>query len=348
MQMKIRHKWKTALIAGLAFLLLVLAGLAVWSYRLLYAPSFKNDKTVYVYIDRQTDFDALCRQLSDSAHCRDLTGFKLLAHKSKYPAQMHTGRYAVTPGMSDLALLRRLRSGEQAPVRLTFNNIRLLDELAGRLSEQLMLSKEDLTTRFNDPKTCADLGFNPQTLPAMFIPNTYEVYWDISPDQLLRRMKHEFDAFWTPARRMQAKAVGLDPVGIATLASIIEEESAAVDEYPLIAGLYLNRLRLGIPLQSDPTVKFAVGDFSLRRILAVHLRVDSPYNTYMYAGLPPGPIRIPSIRAIEAVLNYQPSHYLYMCAKEDFSGRHNFATTLAEHQRNAERYHAALNRLHIR
>lgn len=177
----------------------------------------------------------------------------------------------------------------------------------------------------------------------MFIPNTYEVYWDISIDGLLKRMKKEYDKFWNDSRKDKAAVIGLTPVEVSILASIVEEECTYTDEYPTVAGLYLNRIKRKQLLQADPTVKFAVGDFGLRRILNVHLETDSPYNTYKYEGLPPGPIRIPSIKGIDSVLNYAKHDYLYMCAKEDFSGRHNFAKTLAEHNKNAANYRNALN-----
>jgi UPF0755 protein len=182
----------------------------------------------------------------------------------------------------------------------------------------------------------------------MFIPNTYEVYWNTPAEKLIERMKREYDVFWNNDRRRKAENIRLTPIEVSILASIVEEETAAPDEYPIVAGLYLNRLYKGMMLQADPTVKFAVGDFSLRRILNRHLEVDSPYNTYMYAGLPPGPIRIPSPKSIDAVLNHTVHNYLYMCAKEDFSGRHNFAVTLKEHNKNAEKYRAELNRRGIK
>jgi UPF0755 protein len=261
---------------------------------------------------------------------------------------MKTGRYAVTPGMNNIDLIKTLRRGTQEPVRITFNSVRTVEDLAERLSAQLMTDSEDLMALLGDPDYCATMGFTPQTIAAMFIPNTYEIYWNISAENLLRRMKREYDAFWTDARVLRAQRIGLSPLQISVLASIVEEESAATDEYPVIAGLYINRLHRGIPLQADPTVKFALGDVSLQRILNEHLTVDSPYNTYLHTGLPPGPLRIPSITGLDAVLNYSKHNFLYMCAREDFSGRHNFAATLAEHNRNAERYRSALNRKGIR
>lgn len=335
---------------GIVFALaLLLAGIGFWGYRLLLASDFdlKGNKVVYVYIDRNKDFDELCRQLKDSAGCRHIDSFRQLAVILKYPEKMKVGRYAVTPGINNMALLKDLLRGHQVATRFTFNNIRFKEDLAERLDEQLMIDKDELLQLLDDSAYCDSLGFTPQTIVALFIPNTYEVYWNIPADKLIQRMKKEYDVFWTSERLAKAKAVKLTPVEVATLASIVEEESASTSEYPVIAGLYLNRLRAGMPLQADPTVKFAVGDFSLKRILFEHLETDSPYNTYKHAGLPPGPLRVPSIKGMDAVLNYMQHNYLYMCAKEDFSGRHNFAVTLAEHSRNANRYRAELNRRKI-
>ncbi|MCD7930830.1 MAG: endolytic transglycosylase MltG [Tannerellaceae bacterium] len=347
--MGVQNLSKRSVIGMMAGIVLIIGiGIAIWGYRLLYAKDFDIPETVYVYVDERKDFEDLIRQLKDSARMEHVGIFELLAEKLKYPENMKVGRYAVDPGMSHLDLVKRLRSGHQTPTRITFNNIRFIDDLAERLDDQLMFSKEDLLAYLKDPAYLEPLGFTPETVSALFIPNTYEVYWNISPERFIERMKKEYDAFWTEERKRKAAAIGLTPVEVATLASIVEEETAAPDEYPVVAGLYINRLHRGMLLQADPTVKFAVGDFGLKRILYQHLEIDSPYNTYKYAGLPPGPLRMPSVRAIDAVLNYTQHNYIYMCAKEDFSGRHNFAVTLAEHNRNAERYRAALNRKGIR
>jgi UPF0755 protein len=342
---------KRSLFVGITMLclfLVLVVGAGLWGYFSFCTSGFANKETVYVYIDGKKDFDNLCRQLVDSASIYHLTNFRRLAAVLKYPENMKTGRYAVKPGMSYRTLLNNLRWGQQTAKRITFNNIRFVDELAERLDDQLMLGKEELLRRLKSPDFCRSLGFTTETIATLFIPNTYEVYWNISADQFLQRMKREYEAFWTDERRKKAAALSLTPTEIAILASIVEEETAAVDEYPIIAGLYLNRLRKGIPLQADPTIKFAVGNFALRRILFEHLDVESPYNTYKYTGLPPGPVRIPSVKGISGVLNYTRHHYIYMCAKEDFSGRHNFAVTLAEHNQNANRYRAELNRRNIR
>lgn len=328
------------------FMLMIVGGFS--AYRIAWAPNFRPQDTFYVYIDEARDFEALCQQLKDSADCRWLVGFQWLSARFDYPENMRTGRYAVHPGMSNLALLNDLRRGHQVATQVTFNNIRLKEELAERIDRQLMLSKADLLYLLNDSAYCDSLGFTVETILTLFLPNTYEVYWNLSARRFMSRMKREYDAFWNAKRLEKARNAGLTPVEVSILASIVEEETAVPDEYPVVAGLYINRLRAGIPLQADPTVKFAVGDFSLRRILFEHLEVDSPYNTYKHTGLPPGPLRIPSIESLEGVLNYARHRYFYMCAKEDLSGRHNFAKTLAEHNRNAHRYQAELNRRKIR
>ena len=338
------------LLFAMVFMTLVVAifcGTVV--YYIMYKPNFVLSGTKYISIhEDHKDFDVLCRVLQDSAGCRRIQLFKILAEYRKYPANMKSGYYAIESGMNNNTLLNRLRLGQQTPVRITFNNIRLIDELASRLSSQLMIREEGLLSFLQDEKRCESLGFNTTTVKTMFIPNTYEVYWNIPVDKLMERMKREYDVFWNDNRLNKAKVLRLSPVEVSILASIVEEETAMLDEYPVVAGLYINRLYKGMLLQADPTVKYAAGDFSLRRILNRHKEVDSPYNTYLYAGLPPGPIRIPSISGIDAVLNFTKHNYLYMCAKDDFSGRHNFAVTLSEHNRNALKYQAELNRRGIR
>ena len=345
--MKKKLRKYTILGVIVAILGILMAGTAFWGYRLTLSPNFQTGKTVYVYVDKEKDFDALCEQLKESG-CRRISSFRHLATLLDYPNQMRTGRYAVEPGMNNLTLLKDLLRGHQAATRITFNNIRFKSDLTERLGEQLMVDQNELFTLLNDSAYCDSLGFTPETVMALFVPNTYEVYWNIPADKLIQRMKKEYDTFWTPERREKARAIGLTPIEVAVLASIVEEESASKKEFPIIAGLYLNRLRIGMPLQADPTIKFAVGDFSLKRILFEHLEVDSPYNTYKHTGLPPGPLRVPSIQGMDAVLNHMQHKYLYMCAKEDLSGQHNFAATMAEHTRNATRYRAELNRRGIR
>ncbi|NDV96586.1 endolytic transglycosylase MltG [Dysgonomonas sp. 521] len=323
-------------------LIVIAIGAAAYGYSIINT-GFNIDKTVYIYVDENRNFEALQKEVRDSAKVANISNFDKLASLLEYRPNMKTGRYAVTPDMTAYELIKNLRSGHQAPVNLKFNNIRTKEDLAQRISEQLMMSKDALLNVLNDSVKCKELGFNRETVVAMFIPNTYEFYWDVTIESFLQRMHKEHSRFWTEERQAKAKEISLTPVEVSTLASIVEEECMFTDEYPKVAGLYLNRLRIGQELQADPTVKFAVGDFSLRRILNKHTEIDSPYNTYRRRGLPPGPIRIPSIKGIDAVLNYAKHNYFYMCAKDDFSGYHNFAVTFPEHLRNRALYIKALN-----
>ena len=327
-------------IIGLLLLLILSAGF--YAYSLVFKP-FSLPETVYIYIDEQKNYEEVVSQLKKKAGLPSEKIFRLLAERMNYPNKVKTGRYAISDGMTMPEAIRLLRSGNQTPVNLTFNNIRTAEHLAGRISQQLMMDSVALFNALNDPATAEKYGFNKYTFISMFVPNTYEVYWDTGIENLLNRMKREYEAFWNETRRNKAAEIGLTPQEVSILAAIVEEEATYANEYPIVAGLYLNRLHKGMKLEADPTVKFAVGDFSLRRILYKHLEVESPYNTYKNSGLPPGPIRIPSIRAIDATLSPQPHNYLFMCAKEDLSGRHNFAVTHAEHARNAARYQKALN-----
>ncbi|MDR2843942.1 MAG: endolytic transglycosylase MltG [Candidatus Symbiothrix sp.] len=314
-------------------------------YYTVQSHAFAIQQTTYIYVDEPKDYAKLLEQLQSKGQLKNTVLFNTLAKQKKYPQNMKTGRFAITPQTSYLQAVYLLRGGRQTPVKLTFNNIRLKSDFVRRIGEQLMLNPDDLLMRLNDENIAASYGFDTTTFLTMFIPNTYEMYWNLPVDKFLERMKKEYTHFWTKERLAKAEALHLSPAEIAILASIVEEETNARAEYPVVAGLYLNRLKKGMLLQADPTVKFAVGDVTLRRILHAHLQVESPYNTYIHRGLPPGPIRIPSITVLDAVLNYREHDYIYMCAKEDFSGTHNFAVTFSEHTRNAQKYQRALNTL---
>jgi UPF0755 protein len=343
-------KKKSNRIIVIILLLLVLSGITVagFVYHKLNSRFFCIEEPVYIYIDEKKDYNRLLTDLESKAQMKDRLLFERLASVMEYPEKVKSGKYRIEPSMSCLEAVRMFRNGQQVPVKITFNNIRLKTDLAERVGEQLMFGRERLLDELNDSIVCRSLGFDTINIIGMFIPNTYELYWTLSADHFLQRMKKEYEHFWTTERMEKAKAISLSPVEVSVLASVVEEETADKSEYPIVAGLYLNRLRSGMFLQADPTVKFAVGDVTLRRILYAHLKVDSPYNTYKHPGLPPGPIRIPSISGIDAVLNYTSHHYLYMVAKEDFSGKHNFAATLSEHNRNARKYQEALNKNHIK
>lgn len=257
------------------------------------------------------------------------------------------GAYLVSPGRRALSLARAMTRGHQTPVRVTIAGTRTLEGVAARLASRLELSEADFLAACDSVLPAA--GFtSPEQYPAAFLPDTYEFYWNIDPGTLVKRLLAERNDFWTPERRQQASALGLDPVGVATIASIVEEETAKPDERPRVARLYLNRLDRDMKLQADPTVKFALGDFALRRINQAHLTVDSPYNTYRVAGLPPGPIRVVERRSLLDVLEAPAHDYIYMCARSDFSGYHDFASDYATHLANARRYQAELDRRNIR
>ncbi len=343
--MKNKKRNRIIAIISLVLIIAITGGLI---YKKYFSPFFDIRKTVYVYVNENKDYNDLLSQLQSVAHIKDINTFDHIAKAMKYPEKMNTGRYAVTPDMTCRHLIQNLINGNQTPCRITFNNIRLKEDFAKRIDEQLMFGEGRLYQQLNDSTICALSGFDTSTILCMFIPNTYEMYWNIPVDKFMKKMKSEYDKFWTPERIEKAQEIPLTPAQVSILASIVEEETAAGSEYSTVAGLYINRLKRNMLLQADPTVKFAVGDFSLKRILFIHLETDSPYNTYKNTGLPPGPIRIPSIRCIDAVLNYEKHEYIYMCAKEDFSGKHNFATTLSEHNSNAAKYRAALNRNNIR
>ena len=329
----------------LAAILLGIAGIA-HIYYYFFAQPFQITDTTYIYIDRDDDVDSVYHKIIEVGNPKQMHGFESLVRYQGY--NVKTGRYAIKPTDNMRYLHRRLSMGYQTPIKLTVGSVRTLDRIARNTARQLMIDSCEIANILNDTSYISKLGYTKETLPALFIPNTYEVYWNISAEDFIQRMGKEHKAFWNEKRLKQAEAIGLTPIEVATLASIVEEETANNSEKPMVAGLYINRLKKGMLLQADPTVKFSLQEFGLKRILFKHLEVNSPYNTYKYAGLPPGPIRIPSYQGLESVLNYTKHNYLYMCAKEDFSGTHNFAINSAQHAANARRYQQALNRRGIR
>ncbi|HSH19909.1 MAG TPA: endolytic transglycosylase MltG [Draconibacterium sp.] len=309
----------------------------------------ENIKTDYVlYIPYNSTYEDVTASLTSNDVLASLKAFNWIAKKKSYKSAIKPGRYALIKGMNTNEVVNILRAGLQTPLNVTFNNVRVKEQLAGKVSQYILADSISILKLFSDENQIKKFGFTPETYSTMFIPDTYEFYWTTSAEEFANRMKTEYDSFWNDERRKKAEEINLSPVEVSVLASIVQAETAKNEELKRVAGLYINRLKRGIFLQADPTVKYAVGDFSLKRILNVHLETDSPYNTYKYAGLPPGPINFPETSAIDAVLNYEKHKYLFMCAKEDFSGYHNFATTLSEHNRNAARYRAALDRNKIR
>ncbi len=342
-------KRKRNILSGIIAAIILLGAIGGGTiYNLFFSHPFQISEITYIYIDKDDNIDSVYTKIIKNGHPKSMKGFEWLAEKNDYANHIKTGKYALKPGDNMRHLERRLNMGYQTPVNLTIGSVRTLDRIARNVSNQLMIDSAEIARLLADTAFIHTLGYNPQTLPALFIPNTYEVYWNMSAEDFIKRMVKEHKAFWNEKRLKKAEAIGLTPTEVATLASIVEEETAVNAEKPMVAGLYINRLKRGMLLQADPTVKFSLQDFGLKRILYKHLEVNSPYNTYKYAGLPPGPIRIPSIQGLESVLNHAHHKYLYMCAKEDFSGTHNFAVTSAQHAANARRYQQALNRRNIK
>ena len=335
--------------------LLPIIGVALFSvvvviYYFFFIGMSSTGKTQYVYIDNDDTIDSVYTKLSDVASGSSMIGFKTLVKMSGYGDNVRTGRYAVREGEGSFMVFRHMKNGLQTPVSLVVPSVRTIDRLASELSKRLMMDSTALYKALSDEATCQKYGYDTATIAALFIPNTYDIYWNVSVEKLLERMQKENKAFWNVDRMQKAKAMKLTPIEVTTLASIVDEETANNAEKPMVAGMYYNRLMLrnaeypqGMPLQADPTIKFAWKRFDLKRIYNNLLYIKSPYNTYRNPGLPPGPIRIPSIAGIDAVLNHVQHDYLYMCAKEDFSGTHNFARSYNEHLQNAKRYSDALN-----
>ena len=335
------------------FIPLVLVAILIYSltfygYQILYTPNFLvGGESREFYIDRDATFDDVRNTLYDNKYLHDAVSFSFLAKLMDYPDLIKPGRYMIPHDATNLKVIRMLRAGEQIPVMVTFNNVRLLSELSEKVCANIELEPAELDSLLESDSVGLKYGFDKESFRSMFLPNSYEVYWNISAEGFLNKMKAEYDKFWNEERLSKADSMGLTPEEVSVLASIVQAETRHNAESKIIAGLYYNRLKIGMPLQADPTLIFGVGDFEITRVLNVHKAIDSPYNTYKYAGLPPGPINFPTIHSIDAVLNYDPNNYLYMCAKEDFSGYHNFTASHREHINNANKFQKALNRARI-
>ncbi len=327
---------------------MMLSSFAFYTYQILYTPNvLVEDDDRYFAIPKGTTFKQLQDKLAKERIVNDLVSFSFLAKLKDLDTNVKNGMYLIKANMTNLELINLLRSGSQTPIALTFSNARLLKQLPKILTQNIEIDSADLAPILLSDTTAEYYGFTNETFISMFIPNTYEVYWTITPKGLLDRMKLEYERFWTEERKQKAESLGMSQTEISTLASIVQGETNKMDEAPSIAGVYINRIKRGIPLQADPTLVFAIGDFSIRRILNKDKEFESPYNTYKYQGLPPGPINMPGIPALNAVLNYEDHNYLYFCAKADFSGYHVFARTLREHNVNARKFQRALNQERI-
>lgn len=330
--------------------ILIIAGVKIASmYNEIYGPNVNTPgkEDFLLYIPTGSDYNDVIALLEENQIIKDRKTFDWAAGKKNYAENIHPGRYRIRQNMSNNQLLDMLRSGLQEPVNVVINVARTPEDLATKIATQIEAGQDDMMMLMNDEAYLHTLGFTKETIIGMFIPNTYEFWWNTDARDFFARMKKEYDRFWNRERSGRAGEIKFSPNEVITLASIIISETNKEDEYRRIAGVYINRLNKGMRLQADPTVKFALGDFERQRILKVDTYIDSPYNTYKYAGLPPGPIAIPPVKAIDAVLKYEKHDYLYFCAKEDFSGYHSFARTLDQHNRNARLYQKALNRRKI-
>jgi UPF0755 protein len=333
------------------FIILITGGIAAWRlYHAIYQSNvfLGERKTTHIFIPTGSDFNQVKAILYENGMIVNTNTFEWLAEKKNYKNNIKAGRYLIHEEMGNNELINLLRSGQQDPVMVTFNNIRNKEQLAGVISRQLEADSLSLLNLLNDPVYLEQYNLTPETSKIIFIPNTYEFFWNTPAEKIMERMQREYKAFWNDQRIQKAENLNLSPVEVSTLASIVQLETSKADEYGKVAGVYINRLKQGMRLQADPTVIYAVGDFTIRRVLNRHLEIDSPYNTYKYAGLPPGPIALPGPRVIDGVLNYENHNYLYFCARDDFSGYHAFARTYSQHLVNARKYQNALNRRNIR
>ena len=328
----------------------LLAGIKIAAvYHQVYSPNIATPqkKEFYLYIPTGSTYEDVIALLDSDNLIKNRQTFDWAAKRKKYPANVHPGKYRIRYNMSNNDILNMLRSGIQEPVNVVINIARTPEDLADKIADQIEASRGELMKLMDNDSYMQQYGFDKQTVIGMFLPNTYEFWWNTNAEGFVKRMHKEYNKFWNRERTGRTRELNFTQNEVITLASIIINETNKEDEYRRIAGVYINRLNQGIRLQADPTVKFALGDFERQRILKTDTYFDSPYNTYVHGGLPPGPIAIPAVKAIDAVLKYEKHDYLYFCAKEDFSGYHNFARTLDQHNKNARSYQKALNRRNI-
>lgn len=347
---QIRKKWRRIFYVSLIILLssAILKGVDLYFKVIKSNVQISESPTGYFYIPTGATFEMVCAQLKEEGLVKNINTFIWVAEKKNYANHIYPGRYKIRNGMNNNELVNLLRSGEQDPVRISFRNIRTLEELAGKIASFIEADSTSLIQLFKNEEFIQSYGFNLQTVISVFIPNTYELYWNTGAETFFKRMAREYKIFWNENRQNKARRLNLSQTEVSTLASIVQaEQSIRPEERPIVAGLYINRMRKKMRLESDPTIIYAKKDFNIKRVLNEDRKIDSPYNTYMYGGLPPGPINIPDISSIDAVLNYEQHDYIFMCAKEDFSGYHNFSKTNAEHNVFAQRYREELNKRKI-
>lgn len=334
-------------IIALVLIIVVALGITCVIYYLNYFGPNVTDKEEYLYIHTGATYADVYDTIKTKHMVKDTATFSWAAQNMKYITRVKPGKYRLKPGMSNRALINMLASGTQEPVTLSFHTMRKKEQFAVFVSKKIEPDSTAILNLLDSAAFVKQYGFTTDDVYTMFLPNTYQLYWNTSPEKFFKKMYAAYQAFWTPERKQKAAAINLNPVQVSILASIVDAEALHDDEMPTIAGLYLNRLNKGMKLESDPTVIFALNNFNIHRVLNKDLTVVSPYNTYVHTGLPPGPVMMPSVNALNAVLDYKKTDYLYMCAKADFSGYHAFATNVADHLVNAHAFQKALSERHI-
>ncbi len=330
-------------LAGLLFVCF-----SYYPYQSFYTANIQVEREdFYLYIPEGANFTTVKDSLEKHKVVYNMLSFAFIAKLMGYQDKVKSGRYLLPKNSSNLTIIRKLRSGQQEPLNFTFNNIRIKKELAEKLAEKLEYPAADFLKILNDSKAVAEYGFDTNTVISMFIPNTYKIFWNTSPEEFMKKMNREYKKFWSEERLAKAKAAGLTPLQVSIIASIVEAETNKNSEKPCIAGVYINRLHANMPLQADPTVKFALQDFAIKRVTQDHTAFDSPYNTYKNIGLPPGPINMPSAVSLDAVLNYEKNKFIYFCASPNEIGYHDFAANYRDHVNNANRYRKFLDKQKI-
>ncbi|MDN5289325.1 MAG: aminodeoxychorismate lyase [Mucilaginibacter sp.] len=335
-------------IIALVLVIIVLLGFTGVNYYLKYFGPNVTAKQEYLYIHTDATYADVLKTIQQQDIVKDTVTFNWAATNMNYVKRVKPGKYRLHEGMSNRKLINMLASGTQEPVQLEFHGLRQKEQFAGFVSKKIEPDSVSIIRLLDSSSYVAQYGFTTENVYTMFMPNSYQLYWNTSPDKFFKRMYANYEKFWTQERKQQAAALNLSPPEVSVLASIVDAEALHDDEMPAVAGLYLNRLKKGMTLDADPTVIFALNDFTIKRVLTRYLSYNSPYNTYLHKGLPPGPIMMPSVNAVKAVLNYQKNDYIYMCAKADFSGYHAFATNVADHLVNAHKFHQALNDRNIK
>jgi UPF0755 protein len=328
---------------------LLAAMFSYYAWQIFKTPNFEVEKKPFaLLIPKGSTYESVLDTLEKHKLIRDELSFRFLAKVFNYPARVKPGRYLIYETTGNWELIRKLRNGSQDALKITISNIRLKEDLAGKLGRQLAYDSATIYHLLDSSTIVEPLGFTKETIPCLFIPDTYEVYWTTTFDDFLGKMKKSYDRFWTEKRIQEAKALGLTPTEVGILASIVYGESKESSEQARIAGVYWNRLQVNMPLQADPTIVFAWKDFTIKRVTGRYTAINSPFNTYRLSGLPPGPISIPNPKVMDKVLQLEKHDYLYFCAKEDFSGFHNFAVSYPEHLQNAAKYQKALDAYQIK